>query len=113
MQKETQSIEQPSRPLPVATPAVNIYENRDEYLLHADVPGVMPDGVDIEFNRGELVLEARRPAGMNYGEAVYKRVFRFPEDVDASAIEAKLDHGVLALTLPKSPEVKPRKIAIH
>jgi len=108
------------RELPTVACEVDIFESGDGYLLRADLPGVARNDVDIQFERGELTLKARReyqvtgePLASEFGGVLYKRSFRFPESVDAGQIHAELKAGVLTLTLPKSPEVRPRKIAIQ
>jgi len=96
----------------VAAP-VDIYENRDEYLLLADLPGVTSDQLRLHFERGQLFLEASRngtaPAGREYD---YRRAFALPSGVDAGNIDASLTNGVLRVRLPKSEAVKPRRIEI-
>lgn len=106
--------------LPVVAPLVDILENRDGYILRADVPGVTPKDVDIHFDRGELTVQARREhpriegrGGSEFGSVMFKRAFKFPEAVDGAKIEAELKAGVLELRLPKSPEVRPRRIEIQ
>lgn len=105
---------------PVTAPAVDIFENEDGYLLYADVPGVKPGNLDVHFDRGELRLEARREyarhgtsLGSEFEATVFKRSFKFPDTVDGNSISASLNDGVLELRLPKSPAVKPRRIAIQ
>jgi HSP20 family molecular chaperone IbpA len=116
-----QSQAQELSPVPGVAPVVDVYENDDEYLVVADLPGVPTDAVEARFDRGELTLEARREPPANPGSALanefggarFVRTFRVPEKIDGDAIEAKLEHGVLHLRLPKSPEIRPRKIAIR
>lgn len=105
---------------PVAAPLVDIFENEQEYLLRADVPGVSREDVDIQYDRGLLTLEAEQKNGHSgeplRGEWVpvlFRRVFRLPEKIDADKIAAELRHGVLELKIPKSPEVRPRRIQIN
>lgn len=87
-------------------PPVDIYENADEYLIVADLPGVAEDAVQVNLDDDELSLEADRD------DVRYRRMFRIPHAVDRSAIDAELKLGVLSLHLPKSAEVKPRRIQI-
>ncbi|WP_434423965.1 Hsp20/alpha crystallin family protein [Nannocystis pusilla] len=108
-----------TRGRPVIAPPVDIYENQEQYLVLADLPGVKSDDVQIRFEDGELTIHASR-ADNGHGEVIgaeftaadYVRRFSIPETVDASKIDAKLQSGVLELTLPKASRVKPRQIAV-
>jgi HSP20 family molecular chaperone IbpA len=101
------------------SPRVDVYENANELLLVADVPGVTKDAVEIQFDKGQLTIEARRDPPLHgttlaseYRAYDYHRVFTVPQGIDASKIEADLNAGVLRLRLPKSEALKPRKIDI-
>jgi len=101
------------------SPPVDIFENEEGYLIVADVPGTTQEAIDVRYDKGELVFEAKREyelAGnslaQEFGGVLYRRAFRIPEAIDASKIEARLRHGILELTLPKSEELKPRQIPI-
>lgn len=115
----TQTPSEPAGERPVLAPAVDIYENQDGYLVLADLPGVHKDAIDVRFEEGELRLAARRDfpgdegrLGGEFRASEFRRVFRIPEDVDSSSIEAELKDGVLRLRLPKSRQARPRKIAV-
>jgi HSP20 family molecular chaperone IbpA len=94
-----------------ATPAVDIFENADEVLILADLPGVSRDAVNIRVDERELTIEATRTiAG---GEPIqYRRAFGVPRYLDAGATSAELLEGVLHLRLPKRDAAKPRKVEI-
>ncbi len=104
---------------PVLAPAVDIYEDPHEYRVIADLPGVRQQDVGIDLERGELVVFAKRQVARE-GEALalgrqvgdFRRVFRIPEDLDATKIEASLEGGVLQIRLPKSERAKPRRITV-
>ena len=103
----------------LVAPPVDIYENAEGYLVVADLPGVRAEDVDVRFEEGELHLGARRELGerpglvaSEFSDADFRRVFRIPEDVDASRIEAELRAGVLRLRLPKARSLQPRRIAV-
>jgi HSP20 family molecular chaperone IbpA len=107
---------------PELVPAVDIYENRDEYLVLADLPGVRQGGLHLRYHKGELAIEGvreltrgRSDAGASEErlEAVYRRAFRVPDVVDADGIRARFEHGVLELHLPKSDAIKPRTIEVR
>jgi HSP20 family protein len=82
-------------------PDVNIYETKDGYTLEAEMPGVNKEGL----NLGQPLFRERRQAG-------YRRVFELDPVIDTARISARMNQGVLYLTLPKSEQVKPRKIAV-
>jgi HSP20 family protein len=100
-------------------PVVDVYENQDELLLVADVPGARKDGVSVHLDNGQLTIEARR-VDESPGSALitesrpydYFRAFTVPQGIDASKIEAQLTGGVLRLHLPKSDALKPRRIEV-
>ena len=101
-------------------PEVNIFETKDEYVLEAEMPGVSKDGLEITLEGNVLTLVGRRSDETPAGEPVYResraadyrRVFELDPAIDAERINARVDQGVLKLTLPKAERVKPRKIAV-
>jgi HSP20 family protein len=102
------------------TPLANIQETTDGYVLEAEMPGVNKDGLQITVENGELVILGRRngyesPGTQLYGETRsvdYRRAFEIDPSIDSTRITAKMEHGVLTLTLPKAEAVKPRKIVV-
>lgn len=106
----------------VYSPGVDIIEMESELLLLADVPGVKPDDVDINYEQGLLTLHCRvtprqdeQQTGFllrEYGVGDYYRSFQIGEGIDAGRIEAEIKDGVLTLHLPKTEEVKPRRISV-
>jgi len=90
---------------------VDIYEGSDELLLLADLPGVEPEGLTVNYEAPELRIEGRRGAGDT--ASVYSRTFRVSEQIDPSGISAELASGVLKLRLPKAAHTKPRKIEVR
>lgn len=104
---EVRGAEQTPPTIRVVTPEVDVYENADEFLVLADLPGVAKEALDVSFARGELTLQGTNTHRM------YRRVFTLPEGIDAQHIAADLHDGVLTLHLPKAPEVKPRKIEVR
>lgn len=113
-------IARPEQNRVMVAPAVDIFENDDEILLLADLPGVPPDAIKIRVERGELSFEARRTGeptggrllGGDAGLFDYGRRFQVPGGIDGSRISARMDNGVLHLHLPKAEESKPREIHI-
>ncbi len=103
------------------TPATDIYETDNEYSLRVEMPGVSKNNLEIVLEKDELEIKGAVGNGLNEDEKLkyseyslhnYYRKFRIGEDVDRNAIDAKLENGVLTLTLNKSEEVKPRRIEI-
>jgi len=116
---EPQSLAQ-AEERPRAAPPVDIFENEEELLLHADMPGVTSEALEISFDRGQLTISARRedtesknPLRTEFQAADYYRRFAVPPGVDAENIRAELKNGVLQLHLPKSAALKPRQIPIR
>ncbi|HEX4448169.1 MAG TPA: Hsp20/alpha crystallin family protein [Polyangiaceae bacterium] len=104
------------------SPPVDVFENADEVLVVADVPGVSSDAIDVRVENGVLTIEARRPAdgpapapalAREYDEVDYKRTFRVPTGIDTTNISAETKNGTLVVRLPKIAAVKPRKIAVR
>ena len=101
-------------------PEVNIFETKDGYVLEAEMPGVNREGLEITLEGNELTLIGHRQTEVVAGEplfrerhlAAYRRVFELDPVIDAARVSAKMEQGVLTLTLPKSEKVKPRKIAV-
>ena len=105
----------------VIVPAVDIYETDDEYVLKADMPGVKKEELDITFEKNQLEISGKVDPALVEDESIryreytlynYNRRFTVGDGIDSQKIEAKLDDGVLTLTLPKSEKVKPRKIEV-
>jgi HSP20 family protein len=103
------------------SPRVNIAETPDEYILEAEMPGVNKEGLEVLLERNELTLVGRRTTEKPPGERVYResrdndyrRVFVLDPMIDTTRINARMENGVLFLNLPKSDQVKPRRIEIQ
>jgi HSP20 family protein len=102
-------------------PAVDIYENADEFMLVADMPGVDRDAIHLEVDQKTFTVSALRNAGTPKGARVvggqtanfeYRRAFELPDAVDASKINANYRDGVLEVRLPRSERMRPKRIAI-
>jgi HSP20 family protein len=101
-------------------PVVNIFETGDGYALEAEMPGVNKDGLEIKLEGNEITVIGRRATDPVNGElllrersaADYRRVFELDPAIDTNKISAKMEQGMLTLTLPKSERVKPRKITV-
>jgi HSP20 family protein len=103
------------------SPEVNIFEDKDGYVLEAEMPGVNKEGLEITLEGNEVTITGHRHSEPLAGEplfreshhADYRRVFELDPAIDTGRISARMDQGVLTLTLPKSERVKPRKIAVE
>ncbi len=104
-------------------PAVDILEEKDRFVLRADVPGVAADDIDVSMDAGVLHLSGERRAearGEDHGlqriERASGRFFRrfsLPDTADAEGITAKCSNGILEVVIPKLPEIKARRIAVE
>ena len=100
---------------------VDLYRERDQYILTADLPGVDPGSVDIDVDGQLLTIRAERTAGSAEGVkwlsqerpyGSYLRQFSLGEGVDAAKISAHYDNGVLSVAIPMGEKAKPRKIEV-
>jgi len=104
---------------PTVLPAVDIYENAEEILLLADMPGVAKDQVEVRLDRDKLIIKAQKTLA-NEGTLIgceveptdYARTFLVPQTIDGAKIAAELDRGVLKVHLPKTAVAKPRQITV-
>lgn len=99
------------------TPRVDVYENEDELLLVADVPGAKHDTIEVRLEPPRLTIEAQQTRAGYESEGTplsrFERTFRVPDGLDPERIDAKLDHGVLRIHLKKSERIKPKRIAVR
>ncbi|NNC87311.1 MAG: Hsp20/alpha crystallin family protein [Akkermansiaceae bacterium] len=91
----------------------HVYESDDGLVLRTDLPGFEKSDVDVSLADGVVTVHARRDDDDRHFYSEMKRSFRLPDDTDAGAIEARLDHGILELVLPKSEEAKPKTLKIE
>jgi len=109
-----------ARELATIAPLVDIYENEDEILLHAEMPGVPKDQVSVHIDNGRLEITGIRKmqttgsaSWQEFGDIEYRRVFSVPQTIDVGKVNAELKDGVLNLHLPKAEAAKPRVIEIR
>jgi HSP20 family protein len=101
-------------------PAATVLENADGYTLEVEMPGVSKEGLEMWVENNELTILGRRTAPSVEGTLVhresraenFRRSFEIDPSIDAAKISAKIEQGVVTLTLPKAEQVKPRKIAV-
>lgn len=102
-------------------PPVDIYETDNDVILVADVPGVTKETLSLNIEQDELTIRGTFEKKDNGGDKLideciygeYHRTFTLGDLIDQGKIAAKLENGVLTLTLPKHERVKPRKIEIE
>lgn len=113
---ETTQLENtPERLSPVRTLAapVDVFENKDNFLIHADFPGVEQKDVEVRFEKNTLNLQGTFQEGRNGPRLMWARSFVLPGGIDAEKINAELKDGVLKVTLPKQEALKPRQIQVR
>lgn len=101
-------------------PEVNIFETKDGYIVEAEMPGVNKAGLEITVEGNELTIIGHRSAESFSGQPLlrerrnvdYRRAFEIDPAIDTAKIAAKIDQGIVTITLPKSEKVKPRKINV-
>lgn len=102
-------------------PPVDICETDGEVILVADLPGVAKNDLQLDIDEAELTIRGDLEEQNRGGEKLvdecvhgeYRRTFTLGDTIDKEKITAKLENGVLTLTLPKHEKVEPRKIAIE
>jgi HSP20 family protein len=104
------------------SPAVDISEDDDKFIIHADLPGVKPEDIEVSAENGVLTIKGKREAHNEEEKDNYRRVervsgsfirrFTLPERADMDNISAKISEGVLELTISKTAEAKPRRIEV-
>jgi HSP20 family protein len=101
-------------------PRASVIEAGDGYTLEVEMPGVNKDGLDISVENNELTIIGRRSLPAVEGSLIhhesrpenFRRTFDLDPSIDANKINAKIDQGLVRLTLPKAEHIKPRKIAV-
>jgi HSP20 family protein len=103
-------------------PAMDLLESGDHFILRADLPGMTEEDVSIEFEDGTLTVSGERKAEHEEDKQGFHRVERsfgafsrsltLPQGIDADAVTANFDRGVLEIRIPKPEQRKPRRITI-
>ena len=111
-----------SSPSVAWVPRVDIHEEKDRFVVLADVPGVEPKDIDVTAENGVLTVRGERRSEKRETDNGYERVervsgtflrrFTLPEGADTESIKARQTNGVLEVTIPKAPAVQPRRISI-
>ena len=105
------------------SPAMDIRETDEAYIVEADVPGIKREDVKIEVNDDVLTIKGERKVEQEENKKDYRRIERqygsfrrsvsIPDGIQHDAVEAKFDDGVLRVTLPKREDTKPRRIEVN
>jgi HSP20 family protein len=103
-------------------PAMDLTESGDHYVLHADLPGVSEQDINVELEAGVLKISGERRSARTEENGALRRIERahgsfsrslsLPDGVNAEAVEASFDRGVLEVRIPKPEQAKPRKVSI-
>ena len=101
-------------------PSASVIEAGDGYILELEMPGVTKDGLDISVENNELAIIGRLSLPKIEGALIhhesrpenFRRTFELDPSIDADKIGAKVEQGLVTLTLPKAEHVKPRKISV-
>lgn len=104
-------------------PSVDVREEDNRFVLHADLPGVDPKDIEITMEHGVLTIRGERKSESTTTDQGYRRVerasgqfyrrFNLPDTVDSEGVEAHGNNGVLEITIPKQASVQPRRIEVH
>jgi len=102
------------------SPRIDIWETDDELMLYADLPGVAPENLDIQFENRELRIHGKvyprhddvKFLYGEYGIGDFYRTFSIGETIDSQSISGELKNGVLTLHLPKTQQVRLRRIQV-
>lgn len=102
---------------------VDLTENEDSYMIKASLPGISPEDLNITYNNGVLSIQAETRDDKEIKEdrylvrerryGTFARSISLPATINADAIEASYDAGILTLRLPKTEEVKPKRIQVR
>ncbi len=103
--------------------ALDVVENKDDFVVKASLPGIKPEDLDITYTENTLTIKGETKQETEKEEARYHlrerrygsfaRSITLPRVVIGESIEASYEAGVLTLRLPKSEEIKPKRIAVH
>ena|ERR1700741_1763625 len=101
-------------------PPASVIEVGDGYTLELEMPGVAKDGLDISVENNELTIVGWRSLPKIEGTLIhhesrpgnFRRMFELDPSIDGGKISAKIEQGLVTLTLPKAEHVKPRKIRV-
>jgi HSP20 family protein len=103
-------------------PTVDLHENRDAFVVRAEIPGMKKEDIDVSLHNGALTISGERKLeekheGANYRTerffGRFQRTVTLPKAVDGGKVKANYTDGILTITLPKSEEAKPKQIEVQ
>ena len=104
-------------------PPVDVFEQNENLVIRAEIPGVSRDHLDVKIENGVLTIRGERKAGSEVTAAnayriervsgTFVRSFKLPTTVDATKVDATYKDGVLEVTVPKAETAKPKKVEIR
>ncbi len=104
-------------------PAVDIAEEKDAYVIHADLPGIKPEDISVSMEDGVLTISGERKEEHSVDHEGYKLVerstgtfyrrFNLPDSADAENISAKAEQGVLCIRIPKQEKARSHRITVE
>jgi HSP20 family protein len=106
---------------PLLFPAINLWEDNDNFIVQAEIPGLKMEDLEITAQGRDLTLRGERKDPGDASESYQRRerfvgpfvrILTLPTDVDAGKIQASLENGILQITVPKSAAAKPRRIDV-
>jgi len=105
------------------TPALDIHEDKDNFIVRAELPGMKREDIDVSLHDGALSISGERKLEQKFEEAEVYRTERFfgkfqrtvslPAPVAADKVKAQYKDGILTITLPKTEEAKPKQIDVN
>lgn len=115
-------LTRPSQLLSGWTPAFDVYEEKDRFVVKAELPGMKKEDIEVTFQDGSLSISGERKSETKHEEAEVYRAERFfgrfqraitlPTSVAPDKVKASYKDGVLTVTLPKTEEAKPKQIDV-
>jgi HSP20 family protein len=104
------------------TPALDVYEDKDQFVVKAELPGMKKEDIDVSLHKGSLTISGERKSesegtegGVYRSERYFGRFQRtldLPASVEMDKVAAEYRDGILSLTLPKAEEAKPKQISV-
>lgn len=102
-------------------PPINIFQDGDQYVLVAEIPGISKEDVNVEIHRNQVRLSGEKKIDYGEGASVHRseravgrfdRTFATPFEIDAENVKAEYRDGILALSLPRAEQDRPRSIKV-
>ena len=119
-QENQKTVQQPTEQTAYVAPHVDVEATDSGYVLYAEMPGVNREGIEVTVDDGNLVIAGHRQALAVGGDPLhretrrlnFRRVYELDPSIDANRISARIEQGILTVTLSKAENQKPRRIAL-